>query len=139
MLQIAIQLRAMQLFTHSAHHLCARTVFHQDHEFFSEVYQAVEDDYDTVIERIIGLTGEASVDLNVIMTNVSEKLKSCPSVGVKENKVFYQKLLEQEKQLCQMVEVTCKTPGTSQGVIQSLGTIAEKSEVRQYKINRRVM
>lgn len=139
MLQLAILLRSIQLFSHSAHHLCARTPFHQDHEFFSSVYQAAEDGYDSVIERIIGLYGEDSVELNRIVAEVAKKLENCPSTGVKENKAFYEYQLQFEQELCSLVETICKNPKASQGTIQTVATLGELSEIRQYKIKRRLL
>lgn len=138
MLELAILLRAIQLYAHSAHHLCARTPFHQDHEFFSSVYQAAEDGYDSIIERIIGLYGEDSVELNRIVAEVALKLQNCPSTGIKENKAFYEYQLKFEQELCVLVEKICKNPKATQGVIQTVATLGEQSEVRQYKIKQRI-
>ena len=137
MISILVHLRAMQLTSHHAHNLVSRAVFFQDHEFFGDVYSAVESDYDSVIERIIGLQGESQLALPAILSAVAAKIANAPGVGVKENKIFFQYLQQQEKELCQLVEVACKN-GVSQGVIQTLGTIAEKSEIRQYKIKQRL-
>lgn len=138
MLDLAVLLRAMQMYAHSAHHLCARIVFMQDHEFFSETYQALEGGYDQVIERIIGLYGEDSLNLQSLIAEVQDKIKDCPSVGVKENKTFYEYQLKFEKELCDLVETLCKNPKITQGTIQTIATISELSEIRQYKIKQRL-
>lgn len=138
MRQLAILLRAMQLYSHSAHHLCARVAFFQDHEFFSETYQQLESGYDSVIERIIGIYGEESLNLQELMMEVLEQTKDCPSIGVKENKTFYEYQLKFEKELCQLVEQLCKNPKITQGTIQTIATISELSEIRQYKIKQRL-
>ena len=138
MLELAVLLRSMQLFSHSAHHLCARTPFHQDHAFFGDVYPAMEDAYDSIIERIIGLYGEDSVELNRIVSEVAQKLQNCPSTGVKENKAFYEYQLQFEQELCGLVETICKNPKASQGVIQLCGELGNQSEIRQYKIKQRI-
>lgn len=128
----------MQLFSHHAHNLVSRAVFFQDHDFFGEQYPVYEADYDSIIERIVGMQGEGQLSLTPLLQAVSAKLINAPSIGVKENKIFFQYLLQQEQELCKIVEDLCKIPGTSQGVIQTLGTICEKSEVRQYKIKQRI-
>lgn len=138
MINLLVHLRAMQLFSHHAHNLVSRAVFFQDHDFFGEVYPQLESDYDSVIERIIGLQGEGQLALQPLLQAVVAKIANAPSVGVKENKVFFQYLLQQEQELCKLVEELAKVPGTSQGVIQTIGTIAEKSEIRQYKIKQRI-
>lgn len=138
MLQLAIILRSIQLFAHSAHHLVARTPFFQDHEFFGDLYKEAESDYDSVIERIIGLHGEEHVELNSILAEVVQKVANCPSIGVKENKAFYEYQLQFEKELCELIEVLCKNPQISQGTIQKIGDIADRSERRQYLIQQRI-
>lgn len=138
MLELAVLCRAMQLFAHSVHHLCARTPFHQDHAFFSDTYQAMDSAYDSVIERIIGLYGEDAVELNRIVAEVALKLHDCPSTGVKENKEFYVQQLKFEQELCKLVETICKHPNVSQGTIQVIADLGDKSEVRQYKIKQRI-
>lgn len=136
MKELAILLRAMQMFSHSAHHLMARTPFHSDHEFFSEVYQGLDDDYDSVIERMIGLSGEEGAQLQAILVGVSSKLVGAPSIGVKENALFYQHQLKFEMELCTLIAQIIQS--TSPGTEQLIGEICNKSEMRQYKIKQRI-
>lgn len=134
---LILQLRCMQLFTHNAHNLVSRVPFFQDHEFFGEVYPALENDYDSVIERTIGLMGEQATGLDSLPEKLAIKLKQYPSIGVKENSVFYQSLLSLELELCKIIseELTKKvSPGTE----QLLGEICNQSEMRQYKIKQRL-
>lgn len=137
LLPIIVHLRAMQLYTHHAHNLCARIVFQQDHDFFGEVYSALDGEYDGVVERQIGLFGEDKLDLTAIIVQVHSKLKGLPTVGVKENKVFYTQLLEMEKQLLSAIQAVINA-GVSEGTRQMLGDICDRSEVRQYKIKQRL-
>jgi DNA-binding ferritin-like protein len=138
MIELLACLRALQLFTHHAHNLCARTVFLQDHDFFGSVYPEAESDYDSLIERIIGTKGEVSeLELNSLMSAVMSKLSGAPSVGQKENKAFFVHQLKMEQTICSYVESLCKSGGLSQGQIQLLGDIAQRSEIRQYKIKQR--
>ena len=138
MREITIQLRAMQLFAHSAHNLCARMVFHSDHEFFGDAYSAYEGEYDGVIERIIGTKDESLVKLQDILQAVVMKLQSAPSIGVKENSIFYQYLLSMENELYMLIEKEIKSVGVSCGTEQMLGNIADASEIRKYKIKQRL-
>lgn len=137
MIQLLIHLRAMQLFAHSAHNLTARIPFFQDHEFFGEVYPQHESDYDGVAERTIGLMGEQSLALAPIIQGVLAKLQAAPSVGVKENSVFFQYQLQMEMELCKLVQATI-AQGATEGTKQMLGDICNLSEMRQYKIKRRL-
>jgi len=138
MIELLACLRALQLFTHHAHNLCARSIFFGDHEFFGSSYGEAEADYDDVIEDIIRAKGEIpELELSSFMSTVSSKLSGAPSVGQKENKVFFIHQLKMEQNICAYIEKLCKSGGLSQGQIQTLGTIAQKSEKRQYKIKQR--
>lgn len=138
MYDLLVCLRALQLMSHHFHNLAARVVFFQDHEFFAEVYGAAETGYDAVIERIIGLQGEGQLNLQQLMSNVSKKLEGVPSVGVKENKVFYQYILKEEMYICQKVKELIASGAVTPGTEQMLGDLADKSEIRQFKIKQRI-
>lgn len=138
MKELLIQLRAMNLFAHSAHNLVGRSPFHSDHEFFSKVYEDLDEAYDAVAERIIGLFGENALELSGILAMVSAKLQGAPSVNVKENSVFYMKLLQMEQELCALVSKMISEGGVSPGTEQLIGDICDKSESRQYLIKQRL-
>ncbi len=131
-------LRAMHLFAHSAHNLCSGQTFHEDHAFFGGLYEAFSDDYDDLAERLIGLFGTDHMNLNEILASAQKLLEGCPSNKVTDNKVFYVHQLKYEEALQAEVEHICHIKGISQGVIQLLGDMANKSEMRVYKINQRL-
>ncbi len=137
MLELICTLRASQLFLHQAHLLAKGSLFLQDHEFLGSLYSELESEFDSVSERFIGLGNEDQMNLQAMMMKVLEKLKACPSVGIKENKEFFNYQLQFEKSICSQVEVLCKQ-GLSQGCLQLLGEVANKSEARQYKLSRRI-
>lgn len=138
MIELLACLRALQLFTHHAHNLCGRVAFFSDHEFFGSSYGELEGDYDSLIERIIGTKGEVpELELKALLSMVGSKLIDAPSVGQKENKIFFQYQLKHEQIICKYIEQLCKTGGLSQGQVQLLGDIAQRSEIRQYKIKQR--
>ena len=136
MLELICTLRASQLFLHHAHLLAKGSLFIQDHEFLGELYGQLEDEFDSVCERLIGLGGEEHLNLSIVMMKVTDKLKSVPSI-VSENKVYFQKQLEFEKSICSQIEELAAS-GVSEGTLQLIGDIANNSEKRQYKIGRRV-
>lgn len=137
MKELLIHLRAMNLFSHSAHNLVARVPFHSDHNFFGEVYEELNGEYDGVAERTIGLMGEGPLRLQDIMAGVSAKLAAAPSIGVKENGVFYKALLQMEMDLCKLCSMVI-AQGATEGTKQLLGDVCNKSEMRQYKIKQRI-
>jgi len=134
---LLIHLRAMNLFAHSAHNLVGRVPFHQDHEFFGEIYPIFNSDYDDVAERIIGLFGESSLNINDILSKVLAKVQTLPSIGVKENSLYYQVQLKLEQELCSLIAQIIAS-GASEGTKQLLGDICNASESRQYKIKQRI-
>ena len=137
MKDLAIHLRCLQLYAHNAHNTVARIVFMQDHEFLAEIYSAAEGNYDDVIERIIGLHGSEALDLKEVQIAAVQKLSTYPS-QVKENSVFFQVILQMEKHTCELVEQLVRNNMVSVGTEQMIGDIADKSEIRQYKLQQRI-
>lgn len=130
-------LRAMQMYAHSAHLLCKTQSFLSDHELFGSFYAEHEADFDGVAERIIGLYGEDSLNLQSLMATVTAKLADAPSTGQPDNKPFFTHQLKLEQRLCDLVKQIIAA-GVSPGVEQLTGEIANKSESRQYKIKQRL-
>jgi DNA-binding ferritin-like protein len=124
----------MQLFAHSAHHLSKGQTFFEDHSFFGDTYSAVEDDFDSVAERMIGL-GEEEMDVLEITTHAIAILKDSPSTD-SSMEDFFNYQLKLEKHLCETIKksISSVSPGTE----QLIGEIANKSEVRQYKLKQRL-
>lgn len=137
MKELLYLLRSMQIYSQSAHHLVKGTPFHSDHAFFGDVYNAVAGDFDDVAERIVGLYGEEHLDLQNVMQAVTMKLSDAPSVGVADNKVFYEYQLKMEDKLKGLVKQIIAS-GVSPGLEQLIGDIANKSEMRCYKIKQRM-
>lgn len=137
MKELLYLLRAMQIYSQSAHHLVKGTPFHSDHAFFGDVYNAIAGDFDDVAERIIGLYGEEHLNLQVMLQSVMTKLAEAPSTGVLDNKVFYEYQLKMEESLCKLVEKIIAA-GVYPGTEQLIGEIANKAEMRKYKIKQRM-
>ena len=134
LLQIIIQLRAMQLFYHHCHLTVSKALFFQDHLALGDFYEALEDDYDRVSERLIGLYGSDGFLLPVISKQVDAKLAAV--VPYKENVQCFEQGLKMEQELVAM----CTAVGKSLtfGTEQLLGDVCDKSEGRQYKIKQRI-
>jgi DNA-binding ferritin-like protein len=138
MFDLMALLRAIQLFAHSAHFFVARSIFFQDHAFFSEVYQQAESHFDSVTERMIGLGMEKELDLVSVLSAVHDKLKDAPSTSSKENKDFYVYLMTQVEEALELIEDVCKDENCSQGTIDMVAGIGNDFEVLKYKISRRL-
>lgn len=128
---IAIILRALQLYAHNAHNLAKGKTFLEDHEFFGELYSAYEGEYDSVVERAIGL-GE-DIDLNAV---TKEAANAATGNDFKDNDTAFSVLLVTEKELCDAISKAI--PEATDGTQNLLQGIADNSESRQYKIKRRL-
>ncbi|NDC24782.1 MAG: hypothetical protein EBZ49_11750 [Proteobacteria bacterium] len=137
MKELAVIFKALNLYARAAHHLAARTPFHSDHAFFAEVYGAADDAFDSIIERMIGLMGEESVGYPGILMEAASKVQKLPYAGVKENAMFYQVILDMEKQICAKASEIIQA-GVTPGVEQLVGELCNQSEMRQYKIKQRI-
>ena len=135
MTEIAIQLRLMQLLAQNCHNLVSRSVFMPDHELLGSLYDKYVTDYDSVVERMIGLN--QTPDLVQLQVQAAQKLTQIP-LTYKENAECFRALYQLEKQLQQMIEMTCKSGKCSQGTIQLLGDIANQSEMNSYKMGQRI-
>lgn len=137
MKELAIIFKSMNLYARAAHHLAARTPFHSDHAFFAEIYEAADDAFDGIVERMIGLMGEESVGYPGILSQSVANVSKLPYTGVKENTVFYQVLLDMEKKVCEKANEIIQS-GVTPGVEQLVGELCNQSEMRQYKIKQRM-
>jgi DNA-binding ferritin-like protein len=137
MKDIAILLKALNIYAHNAHQLASRIAFIPDHEFLAEIYEAADTNYDAVIERIIGLMGTEGLNLDEI--NMLAVKKSA-SVGLgADNAAKLTGCMALEKQICAAIGELVKSGAVSIGTEQLLGDICDKSEVRQYKLRQRLV
>ena len=128
-MNLAALLRYLQFYAHFAHNKCGGPTFLVDHPFLAELYAGYEDDYDAVIERMIGL--DESVDLI--------KIHKAASEGLKEPKSFdeaFKEILQCEEELCGALDKLNK--GASIGTQNLLADMADRSEMRQYKLKQRL-
>ena len=130
MQHLAILFRTMQLFSHNAHNLAKGSTFFQDHEFLGELYPVYESAYDCIVERILGLGGD--IDL------VDTARQAASGVDMIDATRPFSSVLEAEKLVCSAIEDLIKTSEMSEGTRQMLGNLCDESEVRQYKIGRRI-
>lgn len=128
-MNLLVLLRYLQLYTHIAHNVLGGQTFFQDHEFLGELYKGYEDDYDSVVERMIG--NDVDVDLVEVQKKAVKDLENPESY----NECF-ETILKCEVDLCDAIEKIA--PKASQGTMQMLGNIADKSEMRQYKLKQRL-
>lgn len=138
LLKLATHLQALKFASHYFHNICSKVAFFSDHEFFGEVYGAADGAYDSVIERYVGLFGAGNLNLNALVQMSHDKIKSVPS-QFPENHAMFGVLLQMENELNAMCNAICKSPECSEGTRQLVGDLANASEMRLYKIKRRMI
>lgn len=131
--KIAIILRTLQLYGQNLHNLVSGSSFFADHNALSDFYVTAASDYDSVVERMIGLGME--IDLVQITVKASDHVKKLPIPD--SNEKAMELILALEKQLCKEVQSEVKKE-ISEGTKQLIGEIANKSEGRQYLISQRL-
>jgi len=74
-------LRAANLWFHAAHNLAKGPGFLGDHiDLYGEIYDQLNDDYDTAAEKAISLTGDEGVACpQRVVAHAAEKLQAHPS------------------------------------------------------------
>jgi DNA-binding ferritin-like protein len=127
--------RMMNLFYHHLHNIASGVAFEGDHEMMLEFYEALDDAYDSLIERHIGLGGSmGKADLCEIIENAEEVLDMAPdSVDMLVNLQHAMGLEIGFRAFLQDVNMSASL-GT-QNLVQDQ---CDKSEIRSYKLSRRV-
>jgi len=132
MKQVLIQLRCMNLFYHDCHNNTTGISFVGDHELFKDFYEGLETDYDDLVERFLGLGEMEKIKSFEIIDTLKELLNKLSDVS--EKNVFMVSL-HLEENLRSMLQEIDKT--ATIGTRNLIGTIADKSEVRSYKLKQR--
>lgn len=132
MIKLATHLRHMQLYTHNAHNMCKGDTFFTDHPELGGLYGTYEDEYDGVVERLIGL-GKAP-DLLQVQKDAVAMLDSAGTPSGFND--AFSTILGYEEELCKLLDEA--NEGASLGTQNFVQGIADTSEVRQYKLKQRL-
>lgn len=136
MKKLAIKFREAQIFAHAAHNLVQGSSFFSDHEFLGEAYEAYTKAYDDTIERMIGL-GKDVNPLAITAEAANDALDTYKLANADSYDIFYA-LLGLEKSICEIVRDTIEE-GVTHGTSNLLEGFSDQSEMRQYKINQRIL
>ena len=136
--ELVVLLRTMQLFYHNCHNVCFGATFLSDHNLFADFYGQIEDDYDSVAERLIGLYGKQHLSLKEIMEKVEDLVEELQE----PNKAAVEGMLAQggllEFRLKSTIDMLCKSTELSEGSRNLLAQVADNAEMRIYKIRQRM-
>ena len=134
MKDLAKTFRASQLFAHSCHNLVRGSTFLADHPFLGDLYEAYEEAYDDVIERMIGL--DYVFDINQITREAGNLAANYP-VQSMDAKEMFSALLQLEIVIQTLIKAESK-PETLLGVQDLIQGLADDSQMRAYKIKQRL-
>lgn len=137
LIKLASHLRTMQLFNHLVHHAVKGSSFFSDHEQLGEFYLANEKDYDSIVERFIGIMGFNQFNHGMLMMHVVQTLSELPE-KFDDNKEIFIVCLTLEQHLQALCDEACKSPECTEGTKQLIGNIADMSEQREFLIKRRI-
>ena len=131
--ELAITLRAAQFHAHACHNYVSGPTFFSDHAYLGELYEAYEEAYDAVIERIIG--DGSKPDLNGFAVAAAAKASAFPTRGTDAASMFRSVLQFEEmiRKGCEKYEVDA-----SMGEENLLQQLADDSETRTYKLRQRL-
>ena len=130
---LACHLLAMNLFAHRAHHDVIGPGFFSDHSKFGDFYEAYDDAYDSVVERIKGLGGNPDL-AKLAVTAAQEAAKYAPRTA--SARVLWEQMVKCEKELRQMCESCMKS--ASEGTKNLLAQLADDSEQRCFLVKGRL-
>ena len=134
---LLILVRTMHLFYQNAHHHVGGPNFFADHEAFNSFYEDLAKLYDEVAERAIGVFGDHEVNIYDITSGIAETFKHLPPFMENDNRNFFISSMGLEKELCSMCS-DIRNKVDDIGLHNFLEGICDDSQVRQYKIGRRL-
>jgi len=130
MTKIATLLRLLQLFAHNAHNMASGPTFFADHDHLGSLYPQYEEQYDSVIERMLGLDEQPNL--------VEITLQAAQGSSAMTLEMPFQELVEAESLLREEIAIYLATAQCTEGTKQLLGEISNQSEMRQYKLRQRI-
>lgn len=124
----------MQLIAHNAHNLVKGQTFFSDHKYFSKLYETYTEDYDSVVEKCIGLG--IAIDLQEVTQDAAMKAASVSTTDLMNPESGFSIILRMEKELQVAVEKT--DSNASYGTKNFLQGLADLSENRCYQLQQRL-
>lgn len=127
--------RMMNLFYHHLHNVASGVAFGSDHKMMAGFYEEMDDAYDSLIERHMGLGGSmAKADLLKIIDSAEEVLKEIPESDTFNTQLRHAQSLEMGFRML-LAEVATSASGGTQNLLEGL---MDASEVRSYKLAQRL-
>lgn len=134
-LKAIIAARVLQLYYHYCHNLVTGPTFTQDHELLGSFYGEAETAYDDLAEYLVATLGNQAFDTKAVTQVLASKLAESQVESMSAEDMF-SKGLELEEELQEALEAL--NAGGSIGLQNLIGDIAQKSDVRKYKVQQRL-
>lgn len=128
---LAALFRGLQLYAHNAHNLASGQSFFEDHEFLGELYATYEAAYDKLVELMIG--ENQAPDLQELQKKAVSMMDGMPRLPLGD--VFLELGKGEGRIQHEINELAASV--SDQGILQTIGTLAEESKERAYKIGQR--
>lgn len=126
---LAVLYKLMNFYFHNAHNLISGPTFLEDHAFFGDLYSSADENYDAIVERIIGNDEELDlVSIAKESVNLLDKLDD----NYYENALV---LLEESVKLIDEISKSGKVDVADQNLIQGQ---ADATKIFIYKIKRKL-
>jgi DNA-binding ferritin-like protein len=132
--KLAILLKTENLVAHSFHNLVKGVSFVGDHKLFGQIYEELEEAFDSVVERDIGL-GESDFDMGAILKAAGEAASRYDGTDMAADEMCAV-LLGMERSIQAECEVVNKT--ATLGTQNLVAQLADDSERRVYKLRQRI-
>lgn len=135
MTDVIALVRMMNLYYHHLHNIAHGPSFEGDHSLMSDFYTELEESYDALVERYIGIGGEMGREQIIsILNEATELMSDIPDTEEMDTYFYYSQALESS--LRAELEEACI--GASLGTKNLLEELSGASECRSYKLSRRV-
>lgn len=135
--KLLAHLRAMALYSQTAHWTVKNSVFLSDHLLFERLYNEVNAEIDGVAEKAVGLTGGDTVNLPMSLKMVYEKIKTLP-YNCSENSECFKASLALEQEFVVLCSQADKIPDATLGFRNLMADLADRAEGRIYLLKQRV-
>ena len=130
-------LRATQIVHHTAHWQTSGPTFAGDHVLFADLYGAIDDEFDTLAEKIVAMYGGEAVDSVDQLTRITTVVKRAKEA---ESDLFKRSLVLEEglQTVLEAVrDYLRKEHELSMGLDNFLQGIADSHETAVYKLKQR--
>jgi DNA-binding ferritin-like protein len=138
MLEVLVQLQALEMFQHTMHWNSGGSAFYGDHELFQRIYEGVQEGVDSVAERLIGSGAAESIHPATLATRAAAWVDRY--LGASSNMLEASLFAEQQLlgTINAVVDSMSEDGTLTDGINDLLGGIASDHETFVYLLKQRI-